>query len=361
MSLTVYFTIYFIMIICSYKLSSKKNIWSSVYVYIAILSFSLIVGLRWNVGMDYPAYYALIQGLTPEYELERIEFCPRIMMLFIQKHHLPFYLWFIVMASIQISCFYIAINKLCKRLLPWCCFILLFFFLEYFLNIVRQGTALMIALCALAFYLEKRWLLAFLFCLFSYSFHHSSAIILFIIVVDRIKKIPSVNFQILIFTLSIIIGATLMPIVISKFGLFTELIGYNKSVDDVLSQDLQVKKGSGLFVLFNYLIYYLIIFNSNRMQDNCNEVIPIRKYTLFYNCFFIGICLYSSTMNNMLLSRIAMYFNISSIIIISLYLYINMKGNALKRTISLSIIAVYGFTIFLKVFLSDDWQFVSSL
>ena len=124
----VYFILFFFTIYCSNRARLTNNIWSSYRIYIAILVYGLVLGLRWNVGKDFLAYYDLITGQLSDVVFSRIEFLPRELMVIIQDFHLPFYTWFIIMAIVQILFLYISVNRVSKKLLPWCTF----FFYVYF-------------------------------------------------------------------------------------------------------------------------------------------------------------------------------------------------------------------------------------
>lgn len=76
---------------------------SNINFYVSILFFAIIVGLRWDVGIDYMAYYDLVVGNNQfETELTRLELIPRGMIIFFRNFNIPFYFWFILMAYIQL-------------------------------------------------------------------------------------------------------------------------------------------------------------------------------------------------------------------------------------------------------------------
>lgn len=77
----VYFILFFFPIYFSNRARLTNNIWSSYRIYIAILVYGLVLGLRWNVGKDFLAYYDLITGQLSDVVFSRIEFLPRELMV----------------------------------------------------------------------------------------------------------------------------------------------------------------------------------------------------------------------------------------------------------------------------------------
>lgn len=355
--LLVYSVLFPVMIVFAYRASKTSKIWENYNVYLAIITYSLIVGLRWNVGEDYISYYNLIMGYVPDYELDRIECIPREAMILIQKLGLPFYYWFVGMALVQIVSLYVAINRIDKTLLPWCTFFFLFLFLDASLNIVRQSTALTIGLCALVFWGESKRCIALALCLLAYGFHHSSVIVLSFFIIAQVKGILSTKWQLILFTVSLFCKS-LLPIVFVRVSFLSDYIGYSHIFDSIINNSsLQIEKGSGLGVILNYVSYYFIILCSQRVKQYFET--KTNSFALLYNVFFIGICAYSSTMYDMLISRLFMYFTIASVVIFASTIYANIKMNGIAKLFSLLIVSLF---VVMQVILASssdkEWLFI---
>lgn len=354
----VYFILFFFTIYCSNRARLTNNIWSSYRIYIAILVYGLVLGLRWNVGKDFLAYYDLITGQLSDVVFSRIEFLPRELMVIIQDFHLPFYTWFIIMAIVQILFLYISVNRVSKKLLPWCTFFFLCLFLDHSLNIVRQCTALTVILCLFTFVEEKKYIVVIILSLVAFFIHHSSIVALPLIFLTYYNKILSTKYQLLIFTLSIFLGKIILPVFLERISYFTALIGYDSAMEAVMGQDKTNEEGSGILVLFNFVLYYFIIFNSKKIYESYGEYISNKNYSLYYNLFFIGICSYAATMYDTFLSRLFMYFTIVSVIIIPSTLYICIKKRGATMILSIGFILVYVLLQFYKMLSSAEWTFI---
>lgn len=359
-NIIVYFILFSVTIFFAHRASQKNNIWHDYNIYIAIITFSLVVGLRWNVGLDYPTYLNLIQGYLPDYELDRIEYVPREMMILIQKTELPFYIWFISMACIQIVFLYLAIDRLNKFLLSWGTFFFLCLFLDFSLNIIRQVTALSVVLCAYVMYEGGKKYVYILLCVLAYGFHHSSLVIAFFIpLLARTKDILSTKWQIILFSTSICFK-NILPVIFSKISFMSDYVGYATIFEAVSNGGSeQIDEGSGIGVIFNYITYYFIILNSQKIKGIIETKSGYKSFVLLYNSFFIGICAYTATMYDMLISRFFLYFTITSIIVYAATVDICIKSRNVGTIFGLMIVFLFIVMQVIKAITSDvEWQFV---
>ena len=81
----------------------------------------------------------------------------------------------------------------------------------------------------------------------------------------------------------------------------------------------------------------------------------------YYNIMFIGLCLYLSSMYDMYLSRILLYFKICEIIVLSIFFYDSLKKSmigTLRFSIAVVLLLMHIAIIINSIMLSGKWMFV---
>ena len=325
-TLIVYIMIYSCTIYCAYRaklISQKKDatIDSTSIFYVGIVLYSLIVGLRWNVGIDYPSYYNLLMGYNKEdILLDRLEFFNRISISFIKDNYLPFYTWFILMAGIQMYFVQKTFNKNLKIFVAWGVFFYLASQLALSMNIIRQASAVAIILYAYTFLVNKEYKYYFIWVAIASLFHTSALVGIPIYLLSKLKVSINRLLQIVILIAFFVFGESLFNYIIDLLMGYSSSFVYLMKLEDIYSSDLSIQKGLGLGILFYYIRYFVLIIYSKQLSKEYSHL----GFDVFYTISFIGMCTYSTTMNNMVLSRIMMYFTICTIVCLSMlmvYLY----------------------------------------
>lgn len=345
----------------SYSIVKGNKIIFKINRFLLLASFSLIVGLRWDVGADYLSYYYLYNGMyIYDSSFERIELIPRILMSIGSFLDLPFYYWFITMAFIQIYFVYKAVLKINPSYLQISVFVFLVFFLAHDMNIVRQGCAYSIILYAFTFILDNskyRVHKSIFYIIVAFLFHKSAIVILPVVLLffyfEQKSKytifsqfINNKYIQVIVYLFSAIVGTFLVDFISEEFRpLFLFLVSDDK-YENIMHDDILESVSSGYGVLIVDIICITLILCSDRIFKSEN------KERIFYWVFFIGACLYHATMKQQYFQRMNNYFYFCIIVVCAIVL--KKQNNVLPKIICIGGSAALAFASFL----STEWQFV---
>lgn len=361
-TIIVYILIYSCTIFCANHaklLSIKKNaaLDSSSIFYVGIILYAFIIGLRWNVGYDYPAYYDLIMGYNKEDILfEQLEFFNRISISFIRDINLPFYSWFILMAGIQMYFIQKTFNSSLKIFVAWGVFFYLASQLALSMNIVRQASAVAIILYAYTFLVNKKYKLYFIWVAIASLFHTSAIIGIPIFLLSYLKISINRIIQIVILVFFFIYGESGFNHLVDVLMEYSSSFAYLMKLENIYSGNLDIQKGLGLGIIFYYIRYLVLIIYSKQLSKEYGHL----GFDIFYVISFIGMCTYSATMYNMVLSRIMMYFTICTTVCLAMLMVHLYK----KSQNQINLLLLIGLTI-TEVLLTSytilngkPWEFV---
>lgn len=336
---------------------NDNNILWSKYLVVLFVLFSLVVGLRWDVGRDYMAYYDILNGTADEWSIDRLELLNHYTIFFITECGLPYYVWFVLMAFLQLFFVSKAVVIINKHLLPFCLFCFIAFDLGFDMNVVRQGTALSIMLYAYTFISRKKILQYLALTILAFLFHRTAIIGVPFFFLYKFERIPSLKVQIPIFLTLLIFGSSVVDFLISETGSYWDILRYGQKVDQLYEHEWEIKSGLGLGVLFTNVRRLFIIFFSIKMF----EVYKDKMFVIFYILFFIGASMYSATMNDMLLERVCRYLSFTDIVISSYFFYYILhyekKYSFIAYMFIMGIIAITSY----EAITSPDWHFVPNL
>ena len=361
-TLIIYLLIYTSSLICARQaqvatMSCNKPLYSSPFFYIGIVIFSLVVGLRWNVGTDYPAYYDLIMGFnTYDTSFDRLEFIPRCTINIIQKYNLPFYTWFILMAAIQMFFLQKTFSKELKIFVVWGMFFYLAGQLSLSMNIIRQATALTIVLYAYTHIAQKDYRKYTIWIIIASLFHTTALLGIPILFLKKVKFTISPLIQIGIVVFFYVFGEYLINYIVNSLSAYSNSIAYLSKTQSIEDNALIIKQGSGLGVIFNYTRYFILILYSKQLSQEYKKY----GFDIFYTISFIGICLYKSTMYDMYLSRINMYFSIASIVCLSMLMVHlwEQKHNVIHQLIMIGLTLAQVGLLLYTIINGNSWSFV---
>lgn len=331
-----------------YKISYKKNalLWLGVFV------TALIIGLRWERGGDYVNYYSvIIDTMTGNYALERYELIPRYLVVLTHVIHLPFYIWFVTMAFFQFMFIIMAAENGLQKILPWM-FVLYFYSLfPLSLIIIRQLVALTVILYAYTFISQKKLLPFLLLIGIAFCFHRTSLLCIPLYWLAPRMDIEHIKWQILIVVMFLLLGDKLMDFLWSLVPTDGEIFRYAGYIDKKFEYGLN----SGFGFMANYYRYFVIILYSNILKQRYADV----GFSVFYNILFISICLYCCVKNDLLFSRVTLYFSIADLVVSGYLLrYLITSRKPLDRMVFFSVLFIIVVTSVYTAYRGEAWDFV---
>lgn len=272
-----------------------------------ILIMILIMGLRYNVGRDYPTYETIYNEpfSYPAMAVEPIwNFINDILRCIGFKSQIFFFLTSLV----TLIGFYRGIKKMSP-----CFYTSLFLFFVsgvYFesSNIVRQYVAMSLLFCGFSDFLNKKWLHYLVWVLVAAIFHASVILIVPLILLSTYHYSKWVIGGIWI--ISFIMGNSVLNYLIVHFFPFLYDVGsYQYKVDDF---DSGISSGM-LRLFYNILaLLMLILYSKYSFVD--------RKVYVLTNMFLLGIIIYNVCYIFMPARRLYLYFFPYLIVILPYYL-----------------------------------------
>lgn len=348
----VYFILLNILLLAAFIVrKQKESLITNPLLWFAIIIVSLIVGLRWDPeNEDFLNYFSLAAGDLPEFALDRIEIIPRYLVLILNYFKMPSFLWFFLMALVQLLFIVLTANNGKKQILPW--MFLLYFYSLFSLSLIitRQLAALMVILYAYS-YIEKRKFGSYLFFVaLAYCFHRTALICIPLYWLPNLIKFESRTWQILIICGFLLFGDYLIASFWSLIPIDQEVFRYAKYVD----REFEYGAKTGLGVISNYLRYFIIVLFSNKLKKSFDK-----GFSIYYSLLFVQICLYKCMMNDLAFSRAIMYFSIADLVVSGFLIhYLLNSKNRSDKIINLLVVSVLFVTIFYSAYNSPDWSFV---
>lgn len=313
---------------------------------------SLIIGLRWNMGVDYENYYTVISTpIEKNTYIDRFELIPRYLIVFIQYWNLPYSTWYIAMAFFHFLFLWLASNNGFKRLLPWVLFFFYYSLFDLSLNITRQTVALMVILYAYTFIYKKNLKAYLLLVGIAFCFHRTSLLSLPFYWIASYISINNRFIQVVIVSLCIFVGSFLKNY-LWDFIQGLEALRYAHYADAVFDYG---SSGTGLGVIANYIKYFVIIYYSNILKNKYKE----QGFQIFYNLTFIDMCIYSAVTDDLALSRILMYFSSTNIITTSfLFHYLSKSHKVFDKFVFLFLLLMFLTIMIYSVYNGPTWYFI---
>lgn len=277
---------------------------------IPIILLSLICGFRYGIGEDYFSYEILynnldINDIQKTLRTSREEPLFTILMFYLKKFNLPYSALLFCCSFISYFFLYKSLNNHFKEIRPIAS---LFFFITgtffIYMSFIRQMIAFFIFLYAIKFIINRniiKYILAITICVL----FHKSSILLYpcyfigYLSEEFIKKTYII--QIVISLLTILKGEVITNFIISSaLNVISNSI-YGGYSNKIASWTIDV--GSGKAAMLIMIINLLIITISPKLISAYSKV----NFKTYYTLFFIGSCLDNLFYNNVLLSRIPVF------------------------------------------------------
>ena len=130
------------------------------------------------------------------------------------------------------------------------------------------------------------------------------------------------------------------------------IIGWKEIAET--TKDMLAQSTSGYGIIMNFIRYSIFIL----LYPKVNLYFKDKGFNVFYKIFFIGICLYVTTMSDIMLSRMNMYFLIADVAVSS-YMYYYMFNMKKYKLLGVGLLAVQFIMAFqAQVINIGEWQFV---
>ena len=273
-----------------------------------LILFTLVVGFRFDVGVDWAAYKAYFEELSLYKNIslldERMEIGYVSLNAFVDFIGGNYTLLFAVTALIS---WYFILKSFPTKLLP-----LTFFFIfcdGYFfwsMNGVRQFMAIAIFAYAIKYILKENFK-NYLICIVFAALFHKSVLLLIPLYFVPYHKLYHQKFWIIAFIMSFLFSRS--PLILNTFqhifASFSEYVpimaGYTNYFD---SQNYQAghMDGTGLGYIFRIIITFLLLFFSKRVIERYPET------RVYFILFFTGIIVFNLFFMFQIVGRFLHYF-----------------------------------------------------
>ena len=140
--------------------------------------FSLWVGLRYNVksDIDFEGYWNIVENGSSDFYYYHLEKIPKLCVDIVNNVGLPTSVWFIMMGAFLAFFTTFAARRFNGKYLFWLFLFFLLLYLTFDMNVIRQGVALSVMLCAFTYISERKWKRYLFFVFLAFCFHRSSII-----------------------------------------------------------------------------------------------------------------------------------------------------------------------------------------
>lgn len=273
----------------------------------AILLISLIVGFRYEVGIDWEGYKYLFEEIKKNSHLSYNDQYLEFGYFWINKIMANIGLGFgWLLFSMALLSWYFLFRSVPNLLLP---FVLYFLFVDEFffssMNLVRQFTAMCIWLFSIP-YLMNRDLKKYLLLLFLASLFHKSSLILIPLYFIPFHRLYNKKIWFGIFITSFFIGTSTQFVAYTKSVLV--FLGSNIPVIERYTRYLDTEEFLGVETQVGLGFYFRIIVNALLIILSGKILREFPKLKTYFILFFFGAILFNLSYNMLLIGRINNYF-----------------------------------------------------
>lgn len=279
-----------------------------------LLSFGFVVGVRWDVGVDHLSYlndYKIVQKYGEFWSrLDSFEIGYILITKLFAFFNIHFSIYFAFWGIMQMLFLYLTF-KHNKYLYPYIGLILILgpLFLSWN-NGIRQTLATCIFMYGSQYIVDRKFLKYLLWVFIATLIHKSAWLVLVFYFIPRDRVIINNRLvQLFILFVSIFLGFNQFWIDnLTRFGDVLSLIGYDRyseRLDLMILED--VDKSFGVKTIILLIVNITVILFSKYILKSYND----KRLILYYNLFFIGICLYYMLFNTShIFLRVLYYFDI---------------------------------------------------
>ena len=341
-----------------YETLNKKG-YSVICFLIPILLFSVIFGMRYYVGIDYPTYLEIYE--KQNYRVERFEPVFYWITTTCGNYNLHFSIYFGIIAFIQAFFFFSAFRN-DKKILRFLPIVLIFSGVVQvsWMNGMRQACAMCIFVFALSILSQrnlKSIIIYYALIALAIGFHKTALILAVVPLILLRKDYFFKNVYVQIGLVSIFFVGRIFNL---KAG-FLDNLDFILAITefDNYSDVLENSTGSaiGIFDILTLLMYIFLIIKSPAIKqfykgDNFFRIV--------YDLFIVGICLDYFFSGSMMLRRAVEYFSVFSYPIFAYYwayYFYNKKKEVRQMRLVISVYIVLSFVRLMSSMTTNTAQF----
>ena len=335
---------------------------------IPIVLLTLILGLRYNVGVDYLSYEDIFRYQESTFSIDdsHIELLYFLLNHIVYKLGCPYYILTCLIMFISFILFFRSFKPYPGLRKLSFVFLFLSGLMFMYFNLQRQAISCFIFIYSLKFVYERR-LYMYILCVFiATGFHYSSMILfpLYFMYSSSVRKtfLDNVYLQLLFFVFCFVFKTYIFDLLLSMILQIApaKYLGYAGLIVD-WKMDLGTGRGMILYHLIDF-ITIIILFSIYRCQKGNNPII-----LFLHRIWFIGAFLEIVFEGNMLLSRLPLYLVSVKIILLAYIVLAVLNGVIQKKSwtfvFSIMLLSMY-FIYFVSLILNgaslcSPYQFVS--
>lgn len=308
----------------------STSVWLQLLIPLGILSF--VIGGRYEVGTDWPEYFAYYQyykeGSITSFS-DILKFGENLEPLYILLMKICGFLGFsssLFFMTIGLGIFILILGSHRDRafLFP---LLLFFFFGQMFgtsMNIIRQCIAISFFFYSLQ-YIGTNRLMMGLFIAIGVLFHYSSIVLVVALIIDYkwFDFLNNKNLVLITFILTSILGVYLLPVLVNIIPvqyLSDKYVGNFNNIDDKMSVS------SGMGILSRKIVDVILILYSTKVVNFFND----NRIKYVYRLYFIGIILSNVVGVSVYLSRLFLGLELLRIFILAYFCYYSSRSGFLK-------------------------------
>lgn len=336
---------------------NKRYSFLNFEIWLPIVIFAIIFGLRYDVGQDHLFYlrdYESGQGL------DRYEFFFKSIASNFRHIGLHFFWYFSLWALIQVSFVYYALNKE-KYLLPFVVLPLILgqYYFQW-MNTIRQDTAACIFFFMVNYIIDRKCLKYYLWCFILLGFHKSSIILFLLYPILVSGKDYTLNrfIQLSLFIVSFVIVLAKIDLIKTFLPFLSDyiaILGYDNYSENVLnSLGGKTRAGDGWSVRLLFLINMAVIIYSDKLKKFYNN----RKFIIVYNLGFWGAFFQQLCTNNLAFARPFRFFKLFTMLSIAyLLFYLYKNGGSVQNVIVFFVIIIFMILMFVATIINEPFYF----
>lgn len=325
----------------------ERNKLYQAIVFFIIIIYVVVVGFRYNVGVDYINYlgWYKVYLRTGKYPVEDMDSSFLFVNYVVKELNIHFSFIFCFLAYILIY----AIVRGVRYMKFLYVFFMFFFFTIIFnesMNVMRQVAAFFLWFCSYSLYFEKKKKQSLFIGLMAFLTHKSSLIALAWMLFLKIDLFKNRKTTALLLVLSFFMGVALydyLKIIFVFIAPFwgDRLGGYSDEWSmGQFEEHTAANSGEGIAVVIYLFINLLLVGYSGKLRKIYGDY----HFSFYYNLFIIGQILNPICSLNTIFLRANYYFSLYNIVVLSFfchYLLVKNKTSVLEKLYGMGILMIY--------------------